>query len=701
MEGSQTGLDMDACRNLCWSLSHCEQPGNETAALEDMTMGKQWGKNGDPHELDAKAQKLMEDKDAESRTRILTGPLEKAFTAVLIVWALFQLWANTFGTLGAVKLRTAHIMFLLPLALTLYPTFKQERRRRKSLPAWDVLLIAAAVLSCGYILWRYDALARTGRLNTTDVYVGVLCLLVAFEAARRTSGNLAAIALIFLSYFAVWGKYVPGTFATGAFTLKRVIKSLVWDTGGILGTGASVSATYIFVFVLFGAFLKYSGFSQFINDIALTLVGRSPGGPAKVAVLASALMGMINGSAIANVATTGTITIPLMKKTGYKKDFAAAVEAVASTGGQFTPPIMGAVGFVMAEFMAVSYTKVMLAAAIPAFLYYLTLIYSVHLEAKRLGLSGLAPENIPKAGKVMRERGHLLLPLAALMALMLAGYTPLFAAIAAIFVTIAASWLRRETRMDLNAIVRATVEGSKSAVSVGVSCVIIGVIIASVNMTSLGLNFGNLILKVVGEGQLFLGGLMVMIMSTILGMGVPGVAAYVIVYVVAVPVLRATGATEMAANMFCLIYACLSNITPPVAMSSYVASGIAESSMTKTSLIAMKLGIAGFILPFFFLNNPVLLYGSTEGVALMETVRAFVTACVGVLALSAGLAGLPVKKYAAGVTALRLVCRAMLLVGGVLFVNPTLATDIVGLVLIAAQYALDKLVLSKAKPLAA
>ena len=650
--------------------------------------------------LDKKAQQLMEDRDAESRTRVFEGTLNKVFTVVLVIWAIFQVWANTFGTLGAVKLRTAHIMFLLPLALMLYPTYKKERRRRRMIPAWDVLLIAAAIASFGYILWRYDALAKTGRLNDTDVLVGVVCLLIVFEAARRASGNLAIIALIFLSYFAVWGRYVPGMFGTSAFTLKRVIKALVWDTNGILGTGAGVSATYIFVFVLFGSFLKHSGFSQLINDVALTLVGRSPGGPAKVAVIASALMGMINGSAIANVATTGTITIPLMKKTGYKKDFAAAVEAVASTGGQFTPPIMGAVGFVMAEFMAVSYMKVMLAAAIPAFLYYLALIYSVHLEAKRLGLSGLSPENIPKAGRVLRERGHLLIPLIVLLALMFMGYTPLFAAIAAIFVTIPVSWLRKETRMNPSTILKATVEGSRSAIGVGVSCIIIGVIIGSVNMTSLGLNFGNLILKVVGEGQLFLGGLMVMVMSTILGMGVPGVAAYVIVYVVAVPVLRATGATEMAANMFCLIYACLSNITPPVAMSSYVAAGIADSNMTKTSLIAMKLGVAGFILPFFFLNNPVLLYGSTEGVALTETLRAFATSSVGVLALAAGLAGMPLAKYSRAATALRVICRAMLLAGGLLFVNPTLTTDIAGLVLIAAEVVLDRLVLSRAQPIA-
>ena len=653
-----------------------------------------------PQELEEKAQHLMEETDSDSRTRTYVGVMDGILTAVLVCFAIFQVWANLTGTLGAVKLRAAHVMVLLPLAFLLYPTYRKERRTRNWMPAWDVLLSAAAIFCFAYILRRYDSLARTGRLNSTDVWVGIVCLVLSFEAARRTSGNLAVIALVFLSYFAVWGRYVPGVFGTAAFPLKRIVKSLVWDTIGILGTGSGVSATYIFIFVLFGAFLKYSGFSQFINDISLTLVGRTPGGPAKVSVIASAMMGMINGSAIANVATTGTITIPLMKKTGYRKEFAGAVEAVASTGGQFTPPIMGAVGFVMAEFMAVSYTKVMLAAAIPAVLYYLSLLWSVHLEAKRLGLSGLSPENIPKAAQVLKARGHLLVPLVVLLALMFYGYTPLYAAIAAIFVTVPVSWLRRETRMTPRIILQAVVEGSRSAVGVGVSCVIIGVIIGSVNMTSLGVNFGNLILKVVGEGQLFLGGLMVMVMSIILGMGVPGVAAYVIVYAVAVPVLRGVGATEMAANMFCLIYACLSNITPPVAMSSYVASGIADSDMTKTSLIAIKLGIAGFIVPFFFLDNPVLLYGSTEGVALGTTAYSFATALIGVLALAGGLAGLPLQKFGRGITALRLVGRGLLVAAGILFISPSLLTDGVALALIALHFVLDKAVLSHAKPLA-
>ena len=652
-----------------------------------------------PQELEEKAQHLMEETDSDSRMRTYIGVMDGILTAVLVCFAAFQIWANLTGTLGAVKLRAAHVMVLLPLAFLLYPTVRKERRKRRWMPFWDVLLCAAAIVCFAYILRRYDGLARTGRLNNTDVWVGIVCLVLSFEAARRTSGNLAVIALVFLSYFAVWGRFVPGVFGTAAFPVKRVIKSLVWDTIGILGTGSGVSATYIFIFVLFGAFLKYSGFSQFINDISLTLVGRTPGGPAKVSVIASAMMGMINGSAIANVATTGTITIPLMKKTGYRKEFAGAVEAVASTGGQFTPPIMGAVGFVMAEFMAVSYTKVMLAAAIPAVLYYVSLLWSVHLEAKRLGLSGLSPENIPRAAEVLKARGHLLVPLVALLAMMFHGYTPLYAAIAAIIVTVPVSWLRSETRMTPKIILQAVVEGSRSAVGVGVSCVIIGVIIGSVNMTSLGVNFGNLILKVVGEGQLFLGGMMVMVMSIILGMGVPGVAAYVIVYAVAVPVLRGVGATEMAANMFCLIYACLSNITPPVAMSSYVASGIADSDMTKTSLIAIKLGIAGFIVPFFFLDNPVLLYGSTEGVALSTTVYSFATAVIGVLALAGGLAGLPLQKFGRGVTALRILGRGLLVGAGLLCISPSLLTDGIALALIGLQLVLDKALLSGAKPL--
>ncbi|MGI6704081.1 MAG: TRAP transporter permease [Clostridia bacterium] len=621
------------------------------------------------------AQRLLEEKDADMRTREYSGFFSTLVTALLIVWTIFQLYFNTLGVMDAITLRAYHALFLLMFTFLFYPSFKKEKRARRFVPIQDGVLIILAIVVFGYMVLNYKRVAMSGGfLNKTDLVMAGISIVLVLEAGRRASRNLAVLSVVFL-LFNWFGKFVPGILGHSGFTLKRVLSHMFWGSQGIFGVGIGVSATYIFTFVLFGSYLKYSGFSQFINDIALTLVGRSTGGPAKVAVLASALLGMINGSAIANVATTGTITIPLMKKVGYKADFAAAVEAVASTGGQFTPPIMGAVGFVMAEFLGISYTKVMMAAFFPAFLYYLGIMASVHLEAKKLGLKGLSKENLPNALEVIKKRGHLLIPLVVLIGIMLLGYTPLFAAVASIFATLAASWIRKDTRMDLKTIMAATAEGARSAVGVGVSCVLIGLIIGTVSLTGLGLNFGHLVLEIVREGQLFLGGFMVMIMSTILGMGVPGVAAYVIVAAVAVPVLIKVGATPMAAHMFCLIYACLSNITPPVAMSSYVAAGIARSNQAKTSLIAVNLGITGFILPFFFLNNPVLLFGSTQDVPALLTVRTLITASIGVFCLAAGLEGMLVRKCS-------VITRILLCIVGIFAIDPKLQTDILGIVIL-------------------
>lgn len=621
------------------------------------------------------AQELLDKKESDSKLRVYSGPLRTVITALFLIWSVFQVYANTIGIIDAMSLRTWHLFFLMLFTFLLFPTYPSENRKRTLPPVWDIVLLGVLLFTFWYLLKNYIVVAkRGGYLLSSDLWLAGITMVLIFEAGRRACKNLAVLGLIFLLYNFL-GMWIPGELGHVGFSVKRVLNHMIWGSQGIFGVGIGVSATYIFLFVLFGAYLKYSGFSQFINDISLTLVGRTAGGPAKVAVLASALLGMINGSAIANVATTGTITIPMMKKTGYKKEFAAAVEAVASTGGQFAPPIMGAVGFVMAEFMGVSYTKVLLAACIPAFLYYLTLLFAVHFEAKRLGLSGLSKENIPNALMVMKKQGHLIIPLVVLIGMLSFGFTPLFGAVVAIFATIGASWLRKETRMTWAVIVQATVEGARSAVAVGMSCAIIGVIIGTVSLTGLGLSFGYIILKIVGEGQLYLGGLMVMLMSIVLGMGVPGVAAYVIVSTVSVPVLIQTGAIPMAAHMFCLIYACLSNITPPVAMSSYVASGIADSDQTKTSLIAVKLGLTGFILPFFFLNNPILLLGSTEGVPLLITIRALITSSIGVIALSSGLQGYLLSK-------LNILERLAMVAAGLLFIETGLVTDLAALMLV-------------------
>lgn len=629
-------------------------------------------------DLERRAQTLLEETESESRTRTYTGPMGKLLTVLFGIWVLFQLYFSTgFGALSAINLRAFHCIFLLVFTFLLYPTYKKEPRTRRLPPVWDLVLAAGAVLTFGYLILNYTRIAQSGgRISDLELVIAGVALVLVFEAARRASGNLAVLAAVFLAYN--WfGQFLPGRLGHNGFTLKRVLTTQFWGTQGLLGTGIGVSATYIFLFVVFGTFLKYSGFSKFINDFSLTLVGRSPGGPAKVAVLASALMGMINGSAIANVATTGTITIPLMKQTGYKKEFAGAVEAVASTGGQFCPPIMGAVGFVMAEFLNLSYTQVMLAAVLPALLYYLGLLFAVHFEAKRLGLSGLSRENIPDAVKVLREQGHLVIPLVVLIAIMAMGFTPLYAAVIAIFVTIAASWLRKDTRMTWEKIVAAAVEGAQGAISVGVCCVIIGVIIGTVNLTSLGLNMGYLILSVVENRNIYLTGLLVMIMSTILGMGVPGVAAYVIVQAVAVPVLINVGVLDISAHMFCLIYACLSNITPPVAMSSYVAAGIAGSDQTKTGLLSVRLGLVGFLIPFFFLGNPILLLGADPAATALSTLWAAFTACVGTVALVGGLEGWLLRKAS-------LPERAVLVAVAPLMLYPGWVTDVVGFVLLAA-----------------
>ena len=625
--------------------------------------------------LDKKAQELLEEKEADSRMRTYIGPMSRILVALLCVWTVFQLYFTTVGVISAINLRAFHCIFLLLFTFLLFPSYKKEKRVRKLPPVWDMLLILLGTGSFGYLIMNFTRIAQTGgRVSQFEVGVAAVALLVVFEAARRASGNLAVLALIFLGYN--WfGEFLPGLLGHNGFTLKRVLITQFWGTQGVLGTGIGVSATYIFLFVVFGAFLKHSGFSKFINDFSLTLVGQTSGGPAKVAVVASALMGMINGSAIANVATTGTITIPLMKRTGYRKEFAGAVEAVASTGGQFCPPIMGAVGFVMAEFLNLSYTKVMLAAIVPAFLYYLGLLMSVHFEAKRLGLSGLSKENIPDAGKVLREQGHLVIPLVVLIGLMFAGYTPLYAAVIAIFATIAASWLRKETRMTGSKIIEATVEGAKGAISVGVCCVIIGVIIGTVTLTSMGLNMGYLILNVINNDNIYMTGFLVMIMSTILGMGVPGVAAYVIVQAVAVPVLIKAGVLAITSHLFCLIYACLSNITPPVAMSAYVASGIAGSDQTKTGIWAVRLGLIGFIIPFFFLDNPVLLIGVDRNATMMTTLWAVVTASVGTVSLVAGLEGWLITKC-------NVIERILLIAAAPAMLYPGLFTDVIGLVLL-------------------
>ena len=613
--------------------------------------------------------------------RTYTGKTNTAITVLMIVWVLFQLWFSTFGIITAVNLRAFHSLFLLLFTFLLFPSHKTQEKKLTHPPVVDVVLIAVAFFAFGYLILKYTEIARSGgRIDTFQMCVAAVGILVVFEAGRRTSGNLAVLAAVFFAYN-FFGQFIGGYLGHNGFTLKRILITQFWGTQGILGTGASVSATYIFLFVVFGAFLKYSGFSRFINDLSLSLVGRTPGGPAKVAVIASAMLGMVNGSAVANVATTGTITIPMMKRTGYESEFSAAVEATASTGGQFCPPVMGAAGFIMAEFLNVNYTVIIAAALVPAFLYYLGLLTSVHFEAKRLGLTGVPEEEIPDAREVLKNGWHLAIPLVVLIAVMILGRSPLYAATVAIPVTVASSWLKKDTRMTWDRIVAACVEGARGALTVGISCLLIGVIIGTVTLTSLGLNLGYMILNGFTGTSIYLVGILVMLISVILGMGVPGVAAYVIVQSVAVPVLLKAGVVPLAAHMFCLIYACLSNITPPVAISCYVAAGIAGANQTKTGLIAVRLALTGFIVPIFFLANPALLPLAGNAAA-AATVLAVITAAAGTVMLSGGLEGWFLIRQ-------HWIERILFIAAALLLLYPGTVTDIVGscsaVVLIAVQ----------------
>lgn len=603
-------------------------------------------------------------------------------TALLACWALFQLFFSVLGTMDAVTFRGWHGLFLLAFAFVFFSGNGKKGEKLRVPPWQDLLLIAGVMATYGYFAARYVTVAMTGgALGALDYIVAGAGIALLLEAARRTAPGLMWLTLAFLLYnFA--GKYLPGALGHSGVTFKRLLRHLFWGSQGIFGVGAGVSAGYVFIFMLFGAFLRRSGFSQFLNDLALALVGRYAGGPAKVAVVASGLLGMINGSAVANVATTGAITIPMMKKNGYSAEFSGAVEAVASTGGQFMPPVMGAVGFLMAEYLGVSYTKVAIAAAVPAALYYLALFLSLHFEAKRLGLSGVSRENLPQAAEVLRKGWHLLIPLALLIGMMLCGFTPLLAAVCATAAVPVCAAVRRETRMSLRTVYLALAEGAQSAVSVGVTCMLIGVLVGTVSLTGLGLRLSEAVMRLSRFGGLYAAAILSAVLCTVLGMGVPGVAAYVIVASIVAPTLVDAGAAPMAAHMFCLFYACLSNITPPVAISAYVASGIADSDRTKTAMLAVKLGLVGFLLPLFFLRNPALLWGVT-GVKWWRAAMAACTAAFGCGALSAALFW---RKNGER----RGIERVLLLAAALCLLDPTLVTDWIGMALAASAILIYK-----------
>jgi TRAP transporter 4TM/12TM fusion protein len=623
--------------------------------------------------------------EAEARFRKFTGILAKIVAIIAIAMSLFHLYTAGIGVFEAIKQRSIHLTFVLVLVFLLYPASKKSPKNKVT--PFDVMLAALAIFVGVYLIAIYDDLANAGGVYTSmDIYVGGLLCLLVLEAARRATGKeLPIMALLFVAY-AIFGDWIPGQFGHRGYSIERLIEHMFLTTEGIYGVALGVSSTYIFLFILFGAFLSETGMAKFFNALAMAAAGSSPGGPAKVAIFASGLLGTINGSAVANVATTGTFTIPLMKSIGYRPHFAGAVEAVASTGGQIMPPVMGAAAFIMVEFLGMTYTQIMLAAIFPAFLYYLACWTMIHLEARKLGLAGLPKDQLPKAGEVMRKSGHLTIPVIAIVALLLYGFTPLYAAFFTILITVAVSYIKKDTAIGIAGILRALEGGARSAVGVAMACAVVGFVVGVSSLTSLGLTFGANIIDLSGN-NLMLMLVLTAITALILGMGLPTTACYIVAATIAAPALVKIGVLPLVAHFFVFYFACLSNLTPPVCLASFTAAGIAGASPYKVGWTSTRLGVAGFLVPFLAIYSPMLLFqGNYSMVSLVE---AIITATVGVVALSAALENWLLRQCT-------IIERLILFCGSMGLIIPGFWTDIFGLGGVAAVYLWQKR--SPAKP---
>jgi TRAP transporter 4TM/12TM fusion protein len=593
----------------------------------------------------------------------LTRPL---ITVIAVAMSIFHLYVAFVGPPNAYVMRGSHLAFALVLAFLILPG---HNGRAERVGWWDVLLLLVAAAAALYPSANLDYVEN--RMYYVDdptvadyVFGGALILMI-IEATRRATGwALPVTALAFMAYGVTLGDQSVGI----------MLDQLYLTTEGVFGIPLYVSATYVMLFILFGSFVERSGAGQLFMDFALAIAGHTSGGPAKVAVITSSLFGTVSGSAVANVMTTGTFTIPLMMRTGYRPAFAGAVEAVASTGGQLMPPIMGAAAFVMAEFLGVSYLSVAGFAVLPAVLYYLAVFMAVHFEARRIGLRGLPKADLPRMRQVLTERGHLFLPLVVIIAVLLSGRSAAFAALCGIGSVIPTTWLRASTRgtFTLRAIVEALEGGARNTVVVALACACAGIVIGTITLTGLGLAFTGVVLAL-SQNSLILALFLTMLAGILLGMGLPTTPAYIVQVALLVPALVKLGVQVEAAHLFALYFAVLSSITPPVALAVYAANGISRGTLMDTSWAAVKLGLTGYIIPFMFVFAPsLLLMGDFVTVSL-----AAVTASVGVICLAGGLH----EYFFLGPT--RRWERVLLIIAALVLIKPGWMSDVVGLVLIA------------------
>ncbi len=620
------------------------------------------------------AEEVLQKFDKESDKRELKGLWNIIISAICIVFAIFQLYTATFGILDAHLQRAIHLMFGFLLIFLLYPA--RHSWSRDSMHPLDVLFALVGAASTLYIVLNYQELVkRAGMNNETDFIVGVIGTLLVFEAARRVVGwPMITVALVFMAY-AFFGSYVPGILAHRGVGVQEMFDHLFFTTEGIFGTPMGVSSTFIYLFILFGAYLETTGLGKFFIDLANAIAGWAAGGPAKVAVLSSGLMGTVSGSSVGNVAGTGAFTIPMMKKLGYRPEFAGAVEAAASTGGQLMPPVMGAAAFLMAEFVGVPYFDVVKAAVIPALLYYIGVWLGVHYEAKKYGLKGTPREELPKFKTLFMEKGHLAIPLIVIIYLLVSGYTPMRAALAAIGLSIVCACLRKSTRISFKQIIQGLIDGSKGVLGVLIACATAGIIIGVVTKTGVGLKIATALLDLSG-GQLLPAMFFTMVTSLILGMGVPTTANYVITSTIAAPALIQMGIPVLAAHMFAFYFGIVADVTPPVALAAYAGAGIAGANPMRTGVIAAKLAIAAFIVPYVFVLSPELLMINATGLTILYST---LTALVGMWGASIAMIGFcqNVLNYPQ---------RLMFFAGGICMIIPGVFTDLAGVTLLVLAF---------------
>ena len=618
---------------------------------------------------------LMRKYDTEARFRTLSGLAGKLVMFIAIAMSCFHFYTSGFGLLLAQKQGAVHLAFTLALVFLLYP-MSSKQSKTSGIPFYDYVLAGLGVASALYLVVFFNELTtRAGLPTKTDLIMGFLLIATLLEATRRISNPVLPTLAIVALLYCYFGRSMPEMIAHRGFSIERIINHMYLGTEGIFGTPLEVSSTFVFMFILFGSVLEKTGLGKFIIDLSMALAGWSTGGPAKVAVVSSGLMGMVSGSSVANVCTTGMFTIPLMKSVGYEPHFAGAVEAVASTGGQIMPPVMGAAAFIMAQILGVPYMEVVIAAIVPAMLYYFAVIVQVHFEASRLGLKGIPFSQLPPLMPLLKSKGFLLIPLIAIIYFLLAGFTPLKSAFNGILVSFVLSWLNKETRLTPSRIIEAFEAGARGAIGVACACATVGMIVGMGTLTGLALRIANAIVALAG-GSKILTLFFTMLASLLLGMGLPTTANFIVTSTMAAPALFLLGVPPMAAYMFVFYFGIAADLTPPVALAAYAGAGIAGSDPMKTGITAFKLALAGFIVPYIYVYNPILLFINVDPLTM---VQAICTALIGVFLLAMSTIGF-FKAH------MPWYLRIMAFVGALGLLTPGTITDLCGLAVLVVIY---------------